>query len=199
MIKTKSISTTNKTYVNYVNTHNRTDRISTFLKIYTFEKFNEKIVLESFDKKYDDTKYEIKSKKFNKKLTNYKSNIGYQIWFKTDSANSYRIDLIPLLNYNVNIKTDFVWSISFTLDKYDVYNVNYEELTGLGEEKEVLIRVGDVLNKIDIPKNFVIGNTILDKKIKIYKHILVLVFPDYNIDMNYCEGFIDNKGLYIWK
>ena len=79
------------------------------------------------------------------------------------------------------------------------YNVNYEELTGLGEEKEVLIRVGDVLNKIDIPKNFVIGNTILDKKIKIYKHILVLVFPDYNIDMNYCEGFIDNKGLYIWK
>ena len=92
-----------------------------------------------------------------------------------------------------------MWSISFTLDKYDVYNVNYEELTGLGEEKEVLIRVGDVLNKIDIPKNFVIGNTILDKKIKIYKHILVLVFPDYNIDMNYCEGFIDNKGLYIWK
>ena len=36
MIKTKSISTTNKTYVNYVNNHNRTDRISTFLKIYTF-------------------------------------------------------------------------------------------------------------------------------------------------------------------
>jgi hypothetical protein len=198
MIKTKYLPVTNKTYINYVN-HNRTDRVSKFLKIYTFEKFNETFVLESFDKLYKNTKFEIKAKVFDKKLTNYKSNIGYQILFKTDSENEYRIDLIPIKNFNIYIKSDFVWSISFTLNRYGVGHVYYEELTGLNEEKEVLIRIGDILNKIDIIKYFVIGNTILEKKIRIYKQFLLLVFPDYNIEMSYCEGFIDDKGLYIWK
>jgi hypothetical protein len=199
MIKVEHIPTTNKTYINYINNHNNTDRLSKFLKIYTFEKFKESAILESFDKLYKDTKYEIKSKIFDKKFTNYESNVGYQIWFKSNSENEYRIDLIPIKNYNINIKSDFVWSISFTLSKYDINDFYYEEMTNLREEKEILIRIGDIINKIDIDKNFIIGNTILEKKIRVYKSILVLVFPDYNIEMNYCEGFIDNKGLYIWK
>jgi len=198
MIKVDSIPVTNKTYIEYINIH-KNDRISRFLKIYTFERFNEKIVLESFDKLYKNTKYEIKTNSFDKKLTNYKSNDGYQIWFKTDSENEYRIDLIPIKNFNINIESDFVWSISFTLDKYDSDDIYYERLTNLGEEKEVLIRIGDILNTVDIIKYFVIGNTLLEKKIRIYKQLLLFVFPNYNIEMSYCEGFIDNKGLYIWK
>ncbi|MCK9415478.1 hypothetical protein M0Q97_02320 [Candidatus Dojkabacteria bacterium] len=198
MIKVDSIPVTNKTYIEYINIH-KNDRISRFLKIYTFERFNEKIVLESFDKLYKNTKYEIKTNSFDKKLTNYKSNDGYQIWFKTDSENEYRIDLIPIKNFNINIESDFVWSISFTLDKYDIDDIYYERLTNLGEEKEVLIRIGDILNTVDIIKYFVIGNTLLEKKIRIYKQLLLFVFPNYNIEMSYCEGFIDNKGLYIWK
>jgi hypothetical protein len=198
MIKTKYISTTNKTYTDYVNSHNRTDRLSTFLKIYTFEKFNEKLVLESFDKKYDDTKFEIESFRFDSSHSNYDKS-GHKIWFKTESGNKYRIDLSPLKNFNSHINNDFVWNISFTLDKYNVDDVEYEDLTSLNEEKEVLVRVGNILDRIDIPKYFIIGDTELQKRIRIYKHIVSIVFPNYNIDMNYCEGLFNNKGLYIWK
>jgi len=197
MIKTKYISTTNETYINYINNH-RTDRISTFLKIYTFEKFNEKNVLESFDKKYEDTEFDIISFNFDSGHSNY--NIpGYKIFFKTNSENKYRIDLAPLLNFNKEINSDFIWNISFTLDKYDIYDIDYEDLTGLGEEKEVLVRIGNILDKIDIPKYFIIGDTELQKRIRIYKHVLSIVFPNYNIKMDYCEGLFNNKGLYIWK
>lgn len=78
-------------------------------------------------------------------------------------------------------------------------HLDYEELTGLNEEKEVLLRVGDILQNIILPKYFVIGNTDIEKRIKIYKHILLLVFPNYNVEMSYCEGFKNDKGLYIWK
>jgi len=197
MIKTKYISTTNKTYIDYVKKYNN-DRIDKFLKIYTFEKFNEKLVLESFDKKYEDTEFEIISFNFDSSHSNY-SLSGYKIWFKTDSGNKYRIDLAPLVNFNKEINNDFVWNISFTLDKNDVYDLDYEDLTGLGEEKEVLVRIGNILDRIDIPKYFIIGDTILEKRIRVYKHILSIVFPNYNIDMNYCEGLFNSRGLYIWK
>jgi len=199
MIKVNHIPSTNRTYINYINEH-KTDRLDKFLKIYTFERFNsEKIILESFDRLYKNTEFKIETKEFDKRYTNYINNIGYQIKFNTDSDNKYRIDLIPIKNYNVDINSDFVWSISFTLDKYEVGDVRYEELTNLNEEKEVLIRIGDILNRLDISKNFVIGNTDMEKKLRLYKNILIFVFPDYNIQMNYCEGFINNKGLYIWK
>lgn len=198
MIKTKSISTTNKTYINYVNNHNLSDRISTFLKIYTFERFNRNVILESFDKKYDDTECEIEFFKFDSSYSNYDKS-GYKIWFKTESGNKYRIDLAPLVNFNKEINNDFVWNISFTLDKHDVYDIDYEDLTGLGEEKEVLVRIGNILDRIDIPKYFIIGDTILEKRIRVYKHVLSIVFPNYNIEMNYCEGLFNSRGLYIWK
>jgi hypothetical protein len=198
MIKTKSISTTNKTYINYVNNHNLSDRISTFLKIYTFERFNRNVILESFDKKYDDTECEIEFFKFDSSYSNYDKS-GYKIWFKTESGNKYRIDLAPLKNFNSKINSEFVWNISFTLDKYDVDDFEYDDLTALNEEKEVLVRIGNILDNINIPKYFIIGDTVLQKKIRIYKHILSIVFPNYNIDMNYCEGLLNNKGLYIWK
>ena len=197
MIKTKYISTTNKTYIDYVKKYNN-DRIDKFLKIYTFEKFNEKIVLESFDKKYEDTEFEIVPFDFDSSHSNYNMS-GYKIWFKTDSGNKYRIDLAPLVNFNKEINNNFVWNISFTLDKHDVYDVDYEDLTGLGEEKEVLVRIGNILDRIDIPKYFIIGDTILEKRIRVYKHVLSIVFPNYNIEMNYCEGLFNSKGLYIWK
>ena len=198
MIKTKYISTTNKTYIDYVNNHNRSDRLSTFLKIYTFEKFNENLVLESFDKKYDDTKFEIESFRFDSSHSNYDKS-GYKIWFKTVSDNKYRIDLAPLKNFNSKINSEFIWNISFTLDKYEVYDAEYEDLTSLNEEKEVLVRVGNILDRIDIPKYFIIGDTELQKRIRVYKHVISIVFPNYNVDMSYCEGLFNNKGLYIWK
>lgn len=198
MIKVKYLSTTNKTYKNYVERFS-TDRLSKFLKIYTFERFNsEKIILESFDKKYEDTKFDIISFRFDENHSNYNID-GYKIWFDTNSGNKYRIDLVPLKNFNNEIDSDFVWNISFTLNKYDVYDADYEDLTGLGEEKEVLIRVGNILNNVNIPKFFIIGDTVLQKKIRIYKHILSIIFPEYNIKMDYCEGLLNNKGLYIWK
>jgi len=197
MIKTKYISTTNKTYIDYVKKYNN-DRIDKFLKIYTFEKFNEKIVLESFDKKYEDTEFEIMPFNFDSSHSNYNMS-GYKIWFKTESGNKYRIDLAPLVNFNKEINNDFVWNISFTLDKHDVYDIDYEDLTGLGEEKEVLVRIGNILDRIDIPKYFIIGDTILEKRIRVYKHVLSIVFPNYNIEMNYCEGLFNSRGLYIWK
>ena len=196
--KVKHFIVSNITYKNYINIH-KTDRLDKFIKIYTFEKTKESIILESFDKIYIDTSYKIKTKSFDKKYTNYKYHLGFQIWFKTDSNNEYRIDLIPIKNFNEKISSDFVWSMSFTLSKYDINDINYEELTGLMEEREVLLRIGDILNSVKIPKYFVIGNTILEKKIKIYKHILLFVFLDYNIEMSYCEGFLNDKGLYIWK
>lgn len=198
MIKTKHLIVSNKTYIDYIKEH-KTDRIDKFIKIYTFEKFKEKSIIESFDKLYNDTQYKIQNKTFDKKYTNYQDPNGFQIWFETNSGNEYRIDLVPIKNFNNKISSDFVWSISFTLSKYDINDINYEELTGLKEEKEVLMRIGDILNKIDIPKYFVIGNTILEKKIKIYKNLLLLVFPNYNIEMSYCEGFINDNALYIWK
>jgi hypothetical protein len=194
----KNLIVSNITYKNYINLH-KSDRIDKFIKIFTIEKFNESIILEIFDKKYINTLYKIKSKTFDKKYTNYEHPLGFQIWFKTDSGNEYRIDLIPIKNFNKRVESKFIWSVSFTLSEYDINDINYEELTGLMEEREVLLRVGDILNDIKIPKYFVIGNTILEKKIKIYKHILLLVFPDYDIELDYCEGFLNDKGLYIWK
>lgn len=198
MIKVQYIPTSNNTYTNYINNHNRTDRLSKFFKIYTFEKFNENIIFESFDKLYNNTKYNIESFKFDSRYSNYNTN-GYKIWFETDSKNKYRIDLIPLKNFNLEIKNDFVFNISFTLDKYEVYDDEYEELTGLGEEKEVLLRIGDILSNVNLPKYFVIGKTDLEKKFKLYKKILIYVFKNYNIEMKYCEGLKDNIGLYIWE
>jgi len=197
MIKVQYIPTSNKTYISYINKY-KTDRLSKFLKIYTFEKFNENIIFESFDKLYNNTKYNIESFNFDLRYSNYNIN-GYKIWFETDSKNKYRIDLIPLKNFNPEIKNDFVFNISFTLDKYEVYDDEYEELTGLGEEKEVLLRIGNILSHVNLPKYFVIGKTELEKKFKIYKKILIYVFKDYNTNMTYCEGLKDNIGLYIWK
>ena len=198
MIKVKYLLTTNKTYINYVNNHNRTDRLSKFLKIYTFERFNSEKIFESFDKLYKDTKYEIVEYHFDLRYSNY-DGFGYKIWFETNSKNKYRIDLTPLKNFNSEIKNDYVFNISFTLDKYDPDDLEYDNLTGLNEEKEVLLRIGDILNKLDIPKYFIIGEVSIEKKMRIYKHILALVFKDYEIKMDYCEGFPNNKGLYIWK
>lgn len=194
----KNLIVSNITYKNYINSH-KTDRLDKFIKIFTIEKFNETIIIESFDKTYFNTPYKIKPKLFDKKYTNYEYPFGFQIWFKTNSDNEYRIDLIPVKNFNEKISSNFVWSVSFTLSKYDIIDINYEELTGLMEEREVLLRIGDILDDIKIPKYFIIGNTILEKKIKIYKHILLLVFPNYNIEMSYCDGFLNDKGLYIWK
>ena len=180
----------NNTYKDYILEH-KTERLDKFIKIYTIERFNESVILESFV--YPDTPYN------DKKYTNFEPPIGYQIWFKTNSDNEYRIDLIPVKNFDEKIPSPFVWSISFTLSKYDINDINYEELTGLMEEKEVLLRVGDILDKLKIPKFFVIGDTLLNKKIKIYKHIIFFVFSNYKIEISYCEGFLNNKGLYIWK
>ena len=188
----------NNTYKDYILDH-QTERLDKFIKIYTIERFNESLILESFDKTYPDTPYKLKPKTFDKKYTNFEPSIGYQIWFKTNSDNEYRIDLIPIKNFNEKIPSPFVWNISFTLSKYDINDINYEELTGLMEEKEVLLRVADILDNIKIPKFFVIGDTLLNKKNKIYKHIIFFVFSNYKIEMSYCEGFLNNKGLYIWK
>jgi len=196
MIKTKQILVTNGTYKNYINTYN-TDRIDKFLKIYTFERFNK--IYESFDKRYPNIKYDVSHIIFDKKYTNYNITNGYELRFLTNSNTKYRIDLIPIKNFNKNINSKFVWYISFTLDKYDINDDQYENLTGLNEEKEVFMRIGEILNNFDIDKNFVIGNTSLQKKIKLYNNFIYLVFPNYNIQMDYCEGFIDNQGLYIWK
>ena len=107
--------------------------------------------------------------------------------------------MAPLKNFNSKINSEFIWNISFTLDKYDVDDTDYEKFTGLNEEKEVLVRVGNILNKIQIPKYFIIGDTEIQKRIRVYTHVLSIVFPNYNIDMSYCEGLFNNKGLYIWK
>ena len=196
MIKTKHFLVTNETYKKYINKYN-TDRVDRFLKIYTFERFNKTI--ESFDKRYNDIKYDVTSVTFDKKFSNYKNTDGYELRFLTNSNTKYRIDLIPIKNFNINIFSDFVWYISFTLDKYDITDDKYEELTGLNEEKEVLMRIGEILEDFNISKNFVIGNTSLQKKINLYSNFVYLVFPNYNIQMDYCEVFLDNKGLYIWK
>jgi hypothetical protein len=82
---------------------------------------------------------------------------------------------------------------------YDIQSIEYEKLTELYEEKEVLIRIGDILNRLDIDRNFVIGKTIDPRKLDLYKNVLLYVFKDYNVEFDYCEGMIDNKGLYVWK
>jgi hypothetical protein len=199
MIKVNHMSSSNKTYNDYVDSY-KTDRLSKFIKIYTFERFNgENIIFESFDKLYKDTNYNIVEYYYNSKDSNFNKIPGYKIWFDTNSNNKYRIDLMPLKNFNKDIDSDFVFNISFTLDKYSIDDPNYDDLTGLNEEKEVLLRIGDILNNLDINKYFVIGETIIDKKMRIYKHILTYVFKDFKIKMSYCEGFINNNGLYIWK
>lgn len=185
-----------KSYIDYVS-KNKTDRLDKFLKIYTYKEFR-KSVFESFDKLYQNTQYVISGHTFKKEYSNYINTNGYQIFFKTDSNIEYRIDLIPVTNYNKNINSKFVWNISFTTSNKPVQDINYEELTGLNETKEVLLRMGDILNKINIPKYFIIGDTLLQKKINIYKNFLILVFPNYNIEMSYCAGFLNDKGLYIW-
>lgn len=202
-IKVKHILVSIDTFEKYYSIH-KTNRLDKFLKIYTFGRFNAREIFESFDKDYPDTEYEMKPFTFDEKWTNYKDEDGnkirdgYKIWFETNSKTKYRIDLIPIKNFNPNINSKFVWSISFTLDKYEVGNSHYEELTELNETKEVLIRIGNILNQIDIPKYFVIGNTDEENKIELYEDFILYVFKAYNIEMSYCEGFKDNKGLYIW-
>ena len=58
--------------------------------------------------------------------------------------------------------------------------------------------MGDILNHLEILKYFVIGNTTLQKKIDLYQKVMLYVFKDYQIEMGSCEGFLDNKGLYIF-
>jgi hypothetical protein len=185
-----------QTLEKYIKEHNNL-KLDKFINLYTYPEFQNNII-ESFDKLYFNTEYKIYDYIFNDEYSNYKNHNGYQIFFETDSKTEYRIDLIPVINYNKNINSDFVWSLSFTLKKYDINSEDYEKLTELYEEKEVLIRVGDILNQLDIEKYFVIGKTIDPRKLNLYKNVLLYVFKNYNIDFNYCEGMIDNKGLYAW-
>jgi len=101
-------------------------------------------------------------------------------------------------NFLKDIKSKFVWNVSFTISNKNINDPSYEEITSLNETREVLHRIGDILNKIEISKYFVIGNTLEEKRLTIYKNFVLIVFPNYNIKMDYCEGFIDDKGLYIW-
>jgi len=195
-IKVDNIMVSHITYNNYIK-ENNSERLDKFLKIYTYKKFRES-VFESFDKLYPNTKFSISKYVFGDKFSNYNNGHGYQIFFKTDSDTEYRVDLIPMINYNMKIDSEFIWSISFTLKDNSIYDESYEELTKLDETREVLLRIGDILNRIDIPKYYIIGDTTLKSKIKLYKNFLLLVFPDYNIEMLYCDGFINDKGLYIW-
>jgi len=184
------------TLENYIKEHNNL-KLDKFTNLYSYPEF-QKFIIESFDKLYSNTKYEIVNHIYNKEYSNYDGH-GYQIFFKTNSNNEYRIDLVPIINHNKNIKSEFVWSISFTLKIYDIQSIEYEKLTELYEEKEVLIRIGDILNRLDIDRNFVIGKTIDPRKLDLYKNVLLYVFKDYNVEFDYCEGMIDNKGLYVWK
>lgn len=189
--------TSQLTLYNYVKDNNSI-KIDRFVSLYTYPEFQKKIV-ESFDKIYSDTKFKVIDNVFDSEYSNYKDHKGYQIFFNTDSGVEYRIDLIPVINYNVKINSDFVWLISFTLNTNDIDSLEYEKLTNLFEEKEVLIRIGNILNQLNIDKNFIISQTIDPRKIKLYKNILFYVFKNYNVDLSYCDGMVDNKGLYIWK
>ena len=187
----------NQTLSDYIKNHNNT-KLDKFISLYTYNGF-QKIMFESFDKIYQNTEYKMYNYIYKKEFSNYGNGEGYQIFFKTDSNNEYKIDLIPIKNYNNIIKSDFVWNIAFTLSNRNVQSDSYEELTNLHEEKEVLLRVGDILDKINIPKYFAIGNTIDPRKINLYKHILMYVFKDYKVDLSYCECMFDDKAIYIFK
>ena len=182
-MKNLQLIASHKTLENYIKEHNNL-KLDKFINLYSYPEFQTNII-ESFDKIYSNTKYKIVNQVFNKEYSNYKNGDVYQIFFETNS--------------NKNITSDFVWSISFTLKKYDINSEEYEKLTELYEEKEVLIRVGDILNQLNIEKNFVIGKTIDPRKMNLYKNILLYVFKNYNIELDYCKGMIDNKGLYVWK
>jgi hypothetical protein len=190
------ILVSNSTYNNYVKRYNN-DVIYKGFKIYTYIEFRKK-VFEIFDTYFENTEYQISSYKFDERLSNYHKTEGYQIFFKTNSNNEYRIDLIPIKNFNDNINSDFVYSLSFTLSHRDILDINYEDFTNLNETKEVLMRIGDIILNLDIPKNYVIGNTILQKKINIYMKV-ASVFDGFNIKMDKCDGFLNDIGLYIWK
>ena len=183
-----------QTYLKYIN-ENKTNKLDKFFKIQTYSCFIP--AFESFNKLYLDTPYIIKEYVFDKLYSNY-NGVGYQIFFKTNSNTEYRVDLIPVCNYLQNISLKFVWSVSFATSDKEVGDSSYEEMTNLNETREVLLRIGDIIKRLDIPKYFVIGNTLEEKRMNIYSGFLLLVFPDYNIKMARCDGFIDNMGLYIW-
>ena len=183
------------TYKNYINLH-KSNKLDNNFKIQTPKIYRNK-VFETFDKLYSNTLFTIIDYKFDSSFSNYNMK-GFKIFFKTNSDNEYRIDLEPVKNYLEDIDSDFVWSISFTISDKNILDPSYEDITSLNETREVLHRIGDILSKIDIVKYFVIGNTLEEKRLTIYKNFILIVFPDYKIKMNYCEGFIDNKGLYIW-
>jgi len=186
-----------KTLENYLKEHSNL-KLDKFINLYTYPEF-QRYIIESFDKLYTNTEFIINEYAFGNEYSNYYDGKGYQIFFKTNSGIEYRIDLMPVVNYNDKIKSDFVWNISFTLSEHDIKSEDYEKLTELHEEKEVLIRIGDILNRLNINKNFVIGQTIDPRKINLYQNILLYVFKDYNTELNYCEGMINKKGLYVWK
>ena len=117
----------------YIKEHN-TLRIDKFVKLYTYNGF-QKNVMESFDKLYANTDFEKNEYRFGNEYSNYLDEVGYQIFFKTNSNTEYRIDIIPVKNLNSKIDSDFVWSISFTLSENPIHSEEYEKLTELFEEK----------------------------------------------------------------
>jgi len=168
------------------------NRLDKNIKIYTSKYIGENPFLklnEIFDKDYSDVNYDVI----------YLDNDIITIRFQTSSNNYYRLDLLKMKNYCDKINNEFVYNISFTELNRDVDR--YEEPTNKKEIYEVLGKIGYIVRDYNKIKNYsyVIGLSQDDRKNKLYDYFLRIVFKDYKVRCCYCDGLLNNKGIYIFK
>lgn len=180
-----------KTFEEYYNKF-KTDKLYKFYKIQTSKYIKEHPFIklnEIFNKDYSDVEYEVY----------YSDNEITTIKFKTSNLNVYRLDLLKMKNYCKEIDDEFVYNISFTDWYRDVEK--YEELTNKNEIYELLSKIGFILRDYNKDKNqsYCIGLTLDDRKNNLYNYFLRIVFKDYKIRLDYCDGLINNKAIYIFK
>lgn len=169
----------------------KNNRLSKFIKITTSKYINENPLIklnEIFDKDYSDVKYNVV----------YSDDDITTLKFETNK-NKYRLDLLKMKNYCKEIEDDFVYNISFTELNRDVDE--YEMLTNKKEIYEILGKIGYILKDFNKCKNhsYLIGLSNDERKNKLYDYFLRIVFNNYKIRYDYCEGFVNNMGIYILK
>ena len=143
---------------------------------------------EIFDKDYSKVNYKVI----------YSDDDIITIKFDTNKS-TYRLDLLKTKNYCKEIEEDYVYNISFT--EFNRKIEKYEELTNKKDIYAIFGKIGYILRDYNKEKNYsyCIGLTLDSRKNSIYSHFLRIVFKDYKIRLDYCEGFVDNKAIYIFK
>lgn len=157
-------------------------------------------ILEIFDTKT--TCLDYKEESYFNQINKLKSDVYF---FESNNKNEYRLDFIPILESNTNLKDIRLHNkvfISISFSTKDATTLNYDNPTNLGEQYDVLSKIeflikeyqrkNDMTNKI-----FMFGEP-EERKFKMYQYFIKICLPDKKFIKDFTSSFSGtNIGFYF--